>query len=116
VDDMNMGTDMGTGMDMGTGTGTGTDMDMDMDMGTDMSSIPDGIIMNGSIPTSSKISDIQFQYMDYPGQERGQGTLMMEYKSGLDTLMHLTPGSESSNPDGFTIEELVWAPNTTNIA
>ena len=81
----------------------------------DMSSHPDGIIMNGNIPTSSKISDIQFQYMDYPGQERGQGTLMMEYKSGLDTLMHLTPGSESSNPDGFTIEELVWAPNTTNI-
>ena len=89
------------------------DMGMDMDMG--MSSHPDGIIMNGSIATNSKISDLQFQYMDYPGQERGQGTLIMQYKSGEDKLMHLTPGSESSNPDGFTIEELVWAPNTTNI-
>ena len=87
----------------------------------DMFSHPDGIIMNGSIGSNAKISDIQFQYMDYPGQERGQGTLMMKYKSGLNTLMHLTPsfhhtvGSESFNSDAFTIEELVWAPNTTII-
>ena len=91
------------------------DMEMssmdDMDMN---SSQPDEIIENGKIATSAKVSDIQFQYMDYPGQERGQGTLMLNYKSGMNTLMHLTASTDSSTDD-FTTEEYVWAPNITSL-
>ena len=99
----------------GHGDSSMDDMEMssmdDMDMN---SSQPDEIIENGKIATSAKVSDIQFQYMDYPGQERGQGTLMLNYKSGMNTLMHLTASTDSSTDD-FTTEEYVWAPNTTSM-